>query len=89
MHGDRFHGLHTYSKQCIGFLQESKMCILNGRVTPDKNDLTLVSNRCTSVVYYIIFNQDPNTTRRSFSISMYTCSVESVPFITIENYGVS
>ena len=30
------------------------MCILNGRVTPDKNDLTFVSKRGSSVVDYII-----------------------------------
>ena len=45
---------NAYGKQFIDFLQETKMCILNGRVTSDKNDLTFVSKRGSFVVDYII-----------------------------------
>ena len=34
------------------FLIDSKMCVLNGRITPDKNDFTYVSTRGKSVVDY-------------------------------------
>ena len=44
MHGDSL----------INFLNETKMCGLNGRVSPDNNNYTFVSPRGKSIIDYII-----------------------------------
>lgn len=47
-HGDCF----------IEFLKDGKLCVLNGRVTPENNDFTFISHQGKSVVDYIAVNHE-------------------------------
>ncbi len=46
--------VNQHGHSLIDFLQESRMCVLNGRFDESKNDFTSVSSKGTAVVDYII-----------------------------------
>jgi hypothetical protein len=58
-HGEAFHE----------FLIDSKMCLINGRIAPDKNDYTFVSTRGKSVVDYFAVPIANFNTCLDFSVS--------------------
>ncbi len=43
-----------HGEPLIGFLNDSKRCVLNGRFNPDCNNYTSISHKGKSVVDYII-----------------------------------
>jgi hypothetical protein len=48
------HVSNQHGNALLEFLQESKMCVLNGRVQPENDNFTCVSARGSSVVDYVI-----------------------------------
>ena len=46
--------VNQHGKCLIDFLLEAKMCILNGRISPENNDYTSKSTKGISVVDYFI-----------------------------------
>lgn len=46
-----------HGEDMLDFLKESKLCILNGRVTPEFNNVTPTSTRGSSVVDCIVTGQ--------------------------------
>ena len=57
-HGDEF----------IDFLKDGKVCVLNGRLCPERDNFTFVSNRGRSVVDYIIVPHDCLQMCHSFEV---------------------
>ena len=49
---------NMHGEALIEFLRDSKCCVLNGRLCPDKDKYTCVSNKGKSVVDYIIVPHD-------------------------------
>ena len=49
---------NNYGDILIDFLKETKMCVLNGRINPEKDNFTCVSNRGKSVVDYMLTPRD-------------------------------
>ena len=45
--------INQHGHSLVEFLQETAMCMVNGRVTPEHNDFTFIANRGKSVVDYI------------------------------------
>ena len=60
--------VNQHGKCLIDFLIESKLCILNGRISPENNDFTNLSSRGTSVVDYIIVPHDKISCFRNFQV---------------------
>ena len=59
---------NSHGDSLVEFLHETKMCILNGRINPESNDYTSVTNRGKSVVDYIITRHDLLTACDNFKI---------------------
>ena len=59
-HGDAF----------IDLLLESKMCVLNGRITADLDNFTSVSTKGSSVVDYIAINHNAITKCKQFKVHL-------------------
>ena len=49
---------NSYCDNFIDFLKDSKMCILNGRVTPNLDNFTCINARGKSVVDYMLIHQE-------------------------------
>ena len=49
--------VNNYGRDFIDFIKDTKLCILNGRITPEYDDFTCVSSRGRSVVDYILSPQ--------------------------------
>ena len=65
------HGKVNKHGECLlDFLKDTKMCIINGRVTPDHDDFTYISSRGKSVVdYFIVPHEQINDCK---SMDVYT-----------------
>ncbi len=46
--------IHGHGEAMIDFLKHSKMCILNGRLSPENDNFTYLSDKGRSVVDYIV-----------------------------------
>ncbi len=49
---------NNHGDSLLEFLMDTKMCIVNGRITPENNDYTFISTRGKSVVDYFIVPTD-------------------------------
>ena len=45
--------VNLYGEKVIDFVRDMTLCIVNGRVSPEKDNYTSISNRGRSVVDYI------------------------------------
>ncbi|CAG2236293.1 unnamed protein product [Mytilus edulis] len=68
---------NQHGKSFIEFLNESKMCILNGRYDPVHDDFTCVSGRGKSVVDYICVPHDALKLIESFQVITARSIVEN------------
>ncbi len=50
--------IHGHREAMIDFLKDSKMCILNGRLRPENDNFTYLSDKGRSVVDYIVTPHD-------------------------------
>ncbi len=46
--------VHGHGEALIGFMQDAKLCSLNGRLSPENNNFTYISPKGLSIVDYII-----------------------------------
>ncbi len=48
----------VHGEALIGFMQDAKLCLLNGRLSPENNNFTCISPKGLSFVDYIIVPHD-------------------------------
>lgn len=67
------HG-HTF----IDFLKDSKCCILNGRLTPENDNVTAISVRVKAVVDYIVISHADIKTYLGFNVYTHSELIDRV-----------
>ena len=50
--------VHGHGEALIGFMQDAKLCVLNGRLNPENDNYTCISTKGASVVDYIMVPHD-------------------------------
>ncbi len=61
--------VNQHGRALIEFLQESKFCILNGRITPENDGLTCCTARGVSVVDYFLVPHDNLESCSNFNVT--------------------
>ena len=61
---------NMHGEALIEFLHETKMCVLNGHISPENNDYTFISSRGKSVVDYIITEHNTLSYCQKFNMKL-------------------
>ena len=64
--------IHGHGEALIGFLQDAKLCTLNGRLSPENDNFTCISPKGISVVDYIIVPHDVFHKCKTFNVYTMT-----------------
>ena len=59
---------NSHGKELLDFLKDSKMCVCNGRVTPEFDDYTYVHTKGKSVIDYVIVPNDALNSCKEFRV---------------------
>ena len=68
--------VNLYGEKLIDFVRDMTLCIVNGRVSPEKDNYTSISNRGRSVVDYILTQQHFLSNCNDFAVHTVTDLIE-------------
>ena len=68
--------VNLYGEKIIDFVRDMTLCIVNGRVSPEKDNYTSISNRGRSVVDYILTQQHFLSNCNDFAVHTVTDLIE-------------
>ena len=79
--------VNSHGKSLIEFLKDTKFTILNGRVTPNKDNFTYITPKGKSVVDYFLSSQESLHFFKSFEVMPSNYLVDKLRIHTVLGYS--